>query len=242
MSDLKRKVQPRNPQGEKHKGSQLWLQKVINDCPELLNSQIRKAFVWLQDEQITWVSPLREDEYSEYRDEGFVERLGLKLEKQPLSGFWPRGGPQWDGLGMSGRGSPILVEAKGHVGEMAGPGSQATYESSVERIAASLERIKEWLSVNPKDVHIDWRTGPFYQYVNRLAHLYLLRELNGIDAKLLFVDFVGDTQMHGPECDQQWDGAVSLVHKLLGIRTLPCTVGHICCDLNKVRNALLKVA
>jgi hypothetical protein len=242
MSDLKRKVQPRNPQGEKHKGSQMWLQKVINDCPELLNSQIREVFDWPNDEQVTWVSPLRGDEYAEYRDDGFVGRLKLKLERQPLKGFWPRGGPQWDGLGISGRGSPILVEAKGHIGEMTGDGSGASWQRSIDLIAASLERTKEWLGVEPKDVHVDWMTGPLYQYANRLAHLYLLKELNGIDVKLVFVDFTGDAQMHGPQGDQEWDGAVALVHKLLGIRSLPCQVGHVGSDLNKIRNALLKVA
>ena len=37
----------------------------------------------------------------------------------------------------------------------------------------------------------DW-SHCFYQYANRLAHLYLLRESNGLDAFLVFVYFVDD--------------------------------------------------
>ena len=39
----------------------------------------------------------------------------------------------------------------------------------------------------------DW-SGTFYQYANRLAHLYLLHELNDVDAWLVFVYFVGDSR------------------------------------------------
>ena len=42
----------------------------------------------------------------------------------------------------------------------------------------------------------DW-TKCFYQYANRLAHLYFLKELNGIDAALVFVYFTGDTTING---------------------------------------------
>jgi hypothetical protein len=48
--------------------------------------------------------------------------------------------------------------------------------------------------------------------------------------------------MHGPQSDEEWNGAVTLVHKLLGIRSLPCQVVHICSDLKLVRNALMKGA
>ena len=49
----------------------------------------------------------------------------------------------------------------------------------------ALASAKEALGV-PKDAPWD---APFYQYANRLAHLYFLRQLNGLDATLLFLYF-----------------------------------------------------
>ena len=63
---------------------------------------------------------------------------------------------------------------------------------------------------------IDWSCG-FYQYVNRLAHLYLLRQ-NELPAHLLFVDFINDFEMKGPTTIHEWKGAIELLHSYLGIR------------------------
>jgi hypothetical protein len=63
----------------------------------------------------------------------------------------------------------------------------------------------------------DWTTC-FYQYTNRLAHLYLLRELNGLPAYLLFLYFINDTEMNGPHSQSEWEGAIKLLEAFLGIR------------------------
>ena len=41
----------------------------------------------------------------------------LTLPQRSLSSFWPRRGPQWDGLARTGRGDLLLVEAKAHVAD-----------------------------------------------------------------------------------------------------------------------------
>ena len=71
----------RYPQKANGKGSLKWTQKLINERPDLLDEQIKKIFRLNQSEGIEWVSPLKEDKYAEYRDEHFLKRLGITLDK-----------------------------------------------------------------------------------------------------------------------------------------------------------------
>lgn len=63
----------------------------------------------------------------------------------------------------------------------------------------------------------DWSTC-FYQYTNRLAHLYLLRELNKLPAYLVFLYFVKDEEMNGPKMYTEWEAAIQLLELFLGVR------------------------
>ena len=56
----------------------------------------------------------------------------------------------------------------------------------------------------------------YYQYANRLSHLYLLRELNGLDAYLLFVYFVGDCTTTSTS-RSEWLGSIQEVKNTLGL-------------------------
>src|SRR3954447_6925859 len=69
------------------KGSQRWIQWYVNHAPHVLDEQIGLG-------PIDWRSPLRDDEYAEYRDSAFLERVGITLPRRALETFWPRGGPQ----------------------------------------------------------------------------------------------------------------------------------------------------
>ena len=80
-------------------------------------------------------------------------------------------------------------------------------------IAEALREVQRGLGINDTGV---WLDG-FYQYANRLAHAYLLNELNAVPAELVFVYFVGDADMQGPASRHEWQGAVSAVHEQLGI-------------------------
>jgi hypothetical protein len=64
-------------------------------------------------------------------------------------------------------------------------------------------------------------TNPYYQYANRLAHLYLLRQLNDLPAWLIFLYFVGDQQMGGPSTAAEWRPAIDAMHEHLGIKHHP---------------------
>lgn len=194
------------------RGSQKWIRRVVNEKPELLNSQIRRSFTLSVGEAITWLSPRAEDEYAEYQDQDFLDHLNLELPKVPLADFWPSGGPCWDALGKSETGKVFLVEAKAHISEMLSTGTGARNDS-LQKIRVSLDKTKDFLNSRSER---DW-SSTFYQYTNRLAHLYLLRELNGLPAYLVYVYFLNDEDMNGPKSVDEWSGALSLLKSCLGI-------------------------
>jgi len=193
------------------KGSQKWLQKLVNDKSRYLSSGIVKELKLPEGEEIQWLSPLKEDDYAEYRDQAFLNRLRVKLESVSLSDFWPKGGPQWDALGKSSSGRLFLVEAKSHIPELIST-IQAKDDSSERKICKSLDDTKRYMNSSSKT---DWSRG-FYQYTNRLAHLYLLRK-NQLPAYLVFVYFINDDAMNGPATVHEWMGALKVVYSYLGI-------------------------
>jgi hypothetical protein len=202
----------RFPQLPATKGSQKWIQKLVNEKSTLLNSLIKKNLALSEDEVIQWCSPRVDDDYAEYRDNAFLDLLEVKLAKVPLTDFWPKRGPQWDALARSTSGKLFLIEAKSHIPELISS-MQADNKNSRERIGSSLNRTKDFLNAKSK---FDW-SSCFYQYTNRLAHLYLLRELNQLPAYLVFVYFVNDADMHGPKTINEWKSALILLHSCLGL-------------------------
>jgi len=163
-------------------------------------------------EQIEWLSPLEKDDYVEYSDSAFIDQLDVKLVHKSLADFWPNGGPVWDGLAKTDKKNILLIEAKSHIGELLSI-LRAKAPDSLRKINQSLTQAQEFLGV---ESHLDWTT-PFYQYTNRLAHLYLLRELNKLPAYLIFVYFLNDPDMHGPSTREEWQGALKLMKTLLGL-------------------------
>ena len=194
------------------KGSQKWLQRLINEKPDIINSRIREQINLTDTDTITWLSPLAENGYAEYQDQAFLDLLGINLPKVSLSEFWPSRGPVWDGLGKSKTGRLFLVEAKSHISEVLSPGTGAGVKS-LRKIQKSLDETKTFLHSTTEH---DW-TSTFYQYTNRLAHLYLLRVLNEVPAYLVIVYFVNDKEMNGPQSINEWHGALSLLKSYLGI-------------------------
>lgn len=205
---MSRVIQPKGT-----KGSLKWIQRLVNEHPNVINQQLAQAINLSKDENIHWLSPLGTDEYAEYRDASFTQRLGITLNRRNRESFWPERGPQWDALGKTDSGKVILVEAKAHLNEVVSPGTQAS-EISRKMIIRSLEETKVFLKVRP---NIDW-SGTFYQYTNRLAHLYLLRILNKIDSYIVFVYFLNDDEMKGPKTIQEWQAGITVMEAALGLR------------------------
>jgi len=201
----------RFPQSPFQKGSQKWIQKGVNENSGLLESKIMAELDLPENEKIFWLSPLEEDEYAEYRDKQFLERLDVKTEI-PLEDFWPSGGPQWDAFARSNTGRLFLVEAKSHIPELISS-LRAENEDSIRLIHESLEETKRYLK---SGADVDW-SHRFYQYTNRLAHLYFLRLLNKLPAYLVFVYFVNDIEQKGPTSVSEWEGALKLLHSYFGL-------------------------
>jgi hypothetical protein len=201
----------RYPQPSDGRGSLRDIQILVNNHPLLFTRAIKKKLE-INPSEIEWVSPLEEDEYAEYRDNGFLKRLGINTLKLPLSEFWPTRGPQWDALGRGNDREVFLVEAKANIPETISPGSAAKGKS-LQLIQKSLISTKSYLQISNK---VDW-SGPFYQYNNRLAHLYFLRVLNQIPAYLIFVYFIGDNSVDGPETNAEWTAALTVMKRCLGI-------------------------
>jgi hypothetical protein len=193
------------------KGSQKWIQILINEKPEILNKQLLAKLSLPKDKKIEWLSPLKEDEYAEYRDEEALALLGLDIETFVYQPFWVEMGPQWDGIGRAGE-RVFLVEAKSHIPELISS-MQAKKPNSIKTIRDSLEKTKKQLG---SKADFDW-TKTFYQYANRLAHVNFLKSFY-IPAYLVCVYFVNDSEMKGPKSADEWKGAIRLVHRCLGLR------------------------
>lgn len=196
-------------------GSQRWLQLAVNRCPAIIDDAISRAFGLEQDETIEWLSPLQSEDFIEYRDHAFLERLGLSPQHRRLSDFWPAGGPVWDGLARTSTGRSLLIEAKANIPEFDSSPTRASARS-LTKIEEALEETRSFLRVRAET---DW-TRCFYQYANRLAHLYFLKEVNRVDAALVFVYFTGDTTISGvnPVSREGWEAAVGLATNHPGVR------------------------
>ncbi len=203
----------RYPQGLANKGSQKWLQVLVNSVSSEINDVLATELKLAPDERVQWLSPLANDDYAEYSDAEFIQQLGINLPYLSLNAFWPNRGPVWDGLAQTSQGKAIIVEAKAHIPEMISPPSGAKSPSSLSKIHRGLNDTKTFLGVRSP---ADW-SSTFYQYANRLAHLYLLRELNGIDAYLVFVYFVSAKDVDGPETVDEWHGAIQVLEGAIGI-------------------------
>lgn len=196
------------------KGSQKWIQDIINDCPEVLNACIQDKIASLTGRKICWISPLKQDDYAEYRNTAFLKNINLEALSAELRQFWPKNGPQWDALGKTSDGKAFfLVEAKANVPELVSF-CGAKDKESLKTITASLAETQGWL--NCREPRVDWKCG-FYQYANRLAHLYFLREKAPKEGSyLVFLYFVEDSS-HIPTSRDAWNSALKLQKKLMGL-------------------------
>lgn len=197
----------RQPQGTR--GSLKWIQRAVNCRADGLAREF--DLVMGDAGQVRWLSPRAEDDYAEYRDSSFLDLIGHPELTGKLADFWPRKGPQWDAVGKGEAGSVLLIEAKAHVGEILSPPSAAGIESR-RKIQDALQATALYMGSTPKAPWID----TFYQLANRYAHLHFLRS-NGVDARLVLVNFINDEDMGGPKSAGEWKAAYQVVDHVMGI-------------------------
>jgi hypothetical protein len=195
------------------KGSKLQIRRLINVDPQRIEEQLRKEIPGWGTAEFDWRSPLVSEQYREYCDGKFLAALGLEDYSEALVGsFWPHRGPNWDALARVALPHPavLLIEAKSHRSEMAscyGGGRE-----SLKIIEAAFHKTRQWLQPQNRR---EW-TSPFYQFANRLAHLYFLRKECGLEAWLAHVYFTGDP--YYPTSREQWEDWLREVRFELGIR------------------------
>lgn len=191
--------------------SRRWLQVLVNDRRDLIDPVVLRAVTARPGATIEWLSPLASDDYAEYSDDDFVARLKATDLQVPLERFWPTGGPEWDGLARTSDGRMVLIEAKAHIPEIVTSPTGAT-EPALSLIRHSLEETKAFIRCNAP---CDWATA-FYQFANRLAHLYFLRELNGQPTYLISIYFTHAPDVDDAPSEAEWRGALRLLHSYMG--------------------------
>ncbi|WP_442582756.1 hypothetical protein ACSBOB_12745 [Mesorhizobium sp. ASY16-5R] len=209
------------------KGSQKWLQYCVEHRPDLLQVEALGP--------VGWVSPIRGDDFAEYRDGQFLGKVKLSRLSDELAAFWPARGPQWDGLGLAD-GKVVLVEAKSHLRELLSPPSAAGPVSRL-RIEAALKRARGSLGNTGS---VSWVSN-YYQLANRLAHLDFLRS-HGIDAHLLLVGFINDHEMTGPRSTGEWARAYATAFQVLGLdaSSTASFVHHVHPDVAELREGMAR--
>lgn len=199
-------------QPEEAYGSLKWLRLLADSSSStVLDKRLREAGALRSTDRLNWQSPLRNDLWAEYRDADFLKQLGLERLASELAAFWPLRGPQWDALATAPDGHVFLFEAKAHLAEMASK-CYAKDTDARKKIGASIAETKAAYGAAENS---DWLQG-FYQYANRLAHLYFLRK-HGVPATLVFVYFIGDKGMGGPSSTAEWKEHLTGVYRHLGL-------------------------
>ncbi len=194
------------------RGSQRWLQLAVAEAPDLLRSSLVACGAVKPSESVAWSAPLASESFAEPRDEEALRKAGIvKLPDRSLHDFWPKGGPVWDAVARVGNAS-LFVEAKAHIKEAESPPSKASPQSLLKIQAALAEARQFYAPASLADWHLT-----YYQYANRLAHHYLLKHLNGIDSRLVFLYFLNAKEMNGPSHTHEWEAVTSRIHAALGL-------------------------
>src|SRR5205823_4924022 len=120
---------------------------------------------------------------------------------------------KWDAVGRTAV-YWLLVEAKANATELRSSATQAK-GASRDQIDKAMRETKQFLGVPPT---FDW-LGPYYQYANRLAVLYFLMAQAHVDARLIFLYFIGDRfpdDRPCPSCIEDWRPLINECHQSLG--------------------------
>lgn len=171
---------------------------------------------------IEWFSPIKETGYEEYVDDTFWSgclQPGAKsfwVGLQKPARFWPKGGPNWDGLAVltktDGKKVLLLFEAKAHSYEL---------KSSCGAVdASSLSEIKGRIEQAFREARIDCENDPlknYYQFSNRFAYISTLRK--SIDACCIYLYFANDPywDLSNDKTDvERWGRAIIHEHNYFG--------------------------
>lgn len=209
------------------KGSQFQIRAYVNTRQPELSDAVLRVIPDLSPDEVCleWVSPLESAGCAEYRDSAFLEKLGLSNQSEALRRFWPSGGPHWDALAivrslrMGDHRGVVLGEAKNYPRESYETGTRSS-GTSRKLIEQSLRRTQEWLGLEA----LDWTRAGF-QYANRLAHLFFLREVCRISAWFITFCFVDDLE-HQPTSRRLFEQGMRENKQRLGLGSASAPGAH----------------
>ena len=170
---------------------------------------------------LEWVYP--DPEHPQLEEPKGLDFLPDQRVRDRWKQFWPQTGNQqrWDGVARVGD-EWLLIEAKANVPEFVGSPCGASFvkppegkTSSRQRIEKALNKTKAALGVHR---HHCW-LGSYYQYANRLAALNFLLS-HKVNARLVFVHYVGDEFPDGTPCPQsqaEWERLIEARRVTLGL-------------------------
>jgi len=194
-------------------GSQRWLQIAVTHAPDVLRQALIVSGAITSDEDVEWSAPLASEGFAEPRDGEALRKAGIsELPVRSLAEFWPQRGPVWDAVARVGNLASLFLEAKAKVREAASPPSKAS-PKSLKKIQAALQEARSFYA--PEST-ADWH-GVFYQYANRLAHHYLVCQVNRRDSRLVFLYFLNAQDVRGPKSIAEWQAVTNLIHAALGL-------------------------
>ena len=214
------------------KGSLNDIQILVNSHSDLLNSKLKEKLQAISG-NINWLSPFEKDNYREFKDKEFIEKLELNLSF-PLNNFWPNGGAHWDALAKTNSKQVILLEAKANIPEIISSPCAATAIESRKKIQMALNETRDYLGIS---TDANWM-GKFYQYTNRIAHLYFLRVKNNIPAFLINLYFLNDHEVNGPKREEEWKAALEVMKIYLGLKKhkLSKYMADVFIDVNDIKS------
>ncbi len=202
--------------GPAKKGSKLWIQILVNLCQgwelktAILKEANKNAGNPLQD--IQWLSPLKADDYREYRLNQAIPKEKELQFPIGIFDFWPKNQPQWDALAWAtdaaGKKILLLVEAKAHPQETESSCTAADDSTSEKLIKKSMQAAKDGLP-HAGDIPLSVWLNDYYQLGNRLTFLHFLRQAHqqqkiAFGVKLVLINFVND-HTHIPTSITDWE-------------------------------------
>lgn len=220
--------------GAASKGSKHWMQAVVKD------NALRARLEDMMGEKtpLCWISPLKSDDYSEYRlnSPSLYNRFETTKEDiRSVLSFWPSGGPNWDGLAMSND-TLFLMEAKSHLAEMRAS-CRAKSRESRGLIQATMKEVQE--RYYPHGDYSDWEKE-YYQLANRLVFLHKLNEKAPFGkikkVTLVLLNFVNDTthEVKKRTSEDMWRAHYKEVwRKMAGSETTPDGVINLFFDVGQ---------
>lgn len=204
--------------GLARKGSKFQMQTLVNEKPHSLNSKIGDS--------LTWISPLKKDEYREYQlNNKEISKL-LDLKEGAFKDFWPSRQSQWDGIAIGKSRTLYLFEAKSHLNEIQPGKNGKSEENNKLKYTSIMQMAKDVFEIQENNETQKIWCKKYYQISNRIAFQQKLIQLSKDSKKfnnvvMVFLNFVNDRTWQNDkkmvDTSEKWDNHFDNILSNMGI-------------------------